>query len=166
MIDRQRGQKRVRKRQGVWDRGSRDGGRLCKQSPPSILPSSSSTQPWEMLWRFFTLGSLRLIGWHGPRRPKTSLLGAAASAAWVACAYEVRIQETCWGLSSSFFQVSWGWERAQRGRDVNNSGYGLSLALPGWVSWGVQPRLWTSWSLRPSSYKIHDWAFGFKDKWF
>ena len=35
-------------------------------------------------------------------------IGASASALWVAYAYEVRIQEKCWGLSSSFFQVSWG----------------------------------------------------------
>ena len=112
MIDRQRGQKRVRKRQCVWDRGSRDGGRLCEQSPPSILPVSSLYPALgnasKVNTAVFTLGSLRLIGWHGTRHPKTSLLGAAASALWVAYAYEVRIQEKCWGLSSSFFQVSWG----------------------------------------------------------
>lgn len=112
MIRRQRGQKRVGKRQCVWDRGSRDGGRLCKQRPPSILPISSLYPALgnasKVNTAVYTLGSLTLIGWHGPRHPKTSLLGAAASALWVAYAYEVRIQEKCWGLSSSFFQVSWG----------------------------------------------------------
>lgn len=73
-----------------------------------LLPLPSPGKCFKVNTAVFTLGSLRLIGWHGTRHPKTSLLGAAASALWVAYAYEVRIQEKCWGLSSSFFQVSWG----------------------------------------------------------
>lgn len=116
--DRQRDQKRVRRRQCVRETGSRDGGRLYLPSPPLFFLSPSSTQPWEVLQRWvqllFPLGSLRLIGWCGLRSPKISLLGAGTSALQVVCGlqqlcgYEVRLQEECWGLSSSFLQVSWG----------------------------------------------------------